>query len=98
INKSLGGKLPQTGATGAAEAAVHGEAAGVILEYNAQFDSMDFARALETLWSLVATVDGYLTANAPWKKPADRSDEAHAEVQSRVLATAAEAIRIITAL
>jgi methionyl-tRNA synthetase len=59
---------------------------------------MDFARALETLWSLVASVDGYLTTNAPWKKPADRSDEDHAALQARVLSTAAEAIRIITAL
>ncbi|HEY1255350.1 MAG TPA: methionine--tRNA ligase subunit beta, partial [Terracidiphilus sp.] len=40
----------------------------------------------------------YLTANAPWKKPAERSDEDHAALQARVLANAAEAIRIITAL
>jgi methionyl-tRNA synthetase len=59
---------------------------------------MDFSRALETLWSLVAAVDGYLTASAPWKKSADLSDEVHASNQARVLATAAEAIRIITAL
>jgi len=53
---------------------------------------------LKTLWILVAETDGYLTANAPWKKPADRSDEDHARLQARVLATAAEAIRVITAL
>jgi methionyl-tRNA synthetase len=47
---------------------------------------------------LVADTDGYLTANAPWKKPVDRSVEDHALLQARVLATAAEAIRIITAL
>jgi len=46
----------------------------------------------------VATVDGYLTASAPWKKPADRPENEHAVLQARVLATAAEAIRIITAL
>ena len=46
----------------------------------------------------MAETDGYLTANAPWKKPADRSDEDHTALQARVLATAAEAIRIITAL
>ena len=48
--------------------------------------------------ALVAETDGYLTANAPWKKPADRSEADHAALQARVLATAAEAIRIITAL
>ena len=46
----------------------------------------------------MAETDGYLTANAPWKKPADRSEADHAALQARVLATAAEAIRIITAL
>ena len=48
--------------------------------------------------ALVAETDGYLTANAPWKRPADRSEADHAALQARVLATAAEAIRIITAL
>ena len=46
----------------------------------------------------MAETDGYLTANAPWKKPADRTEAEHAALQARVLATAAEAIRIITAL
>src|SRR5579859_2469265 len=98
MHKYFGGVLPDTGPTGAAEAAIHGEASRVILEFNAQFEAMDFSRALETLWSLVAAVDGYLTASAPWKKPADVADEDHARTQARVLATAAEAIRIITAL
>jgi methionyl-tRNA synthetase len=53
---------------------------------------------LKGLWTVVAETDGYLTANAPWKKPADRSDADHAALQARVLATAAEAIRVITAL
>ncbi len=46
----------------------------------------------------MAETDGYLTANAPWKKPPERTDAEHALLQARVLATAAEAIRIITAL
>ncbi len=46
----------------------------------------------------MAETDGYLTANAPWKKPPERSDAEHAKLQARVLATAAEAIRMITAL
>jgi methionyl-tRNA synthetase len=98
VHKYFGGVVPEVGATGSAEAAIHGEAARVILEFNAQFEAMDFSRALETLWSLVAAVDGYLTTNAPWKKKLDVSDEDHAAMQVRVLATAAEAIRIITAL
>ena len=67
-------------------------------QFGPAFDELNFSEALKTLWLLVAETDGYLTANAPWKKPADRSDADHAALQARVLATAAEAIRIITAL
>jgi len=98
VHKYFGGVVPETGLLGAAEAVVQAHAARTIADFNTQFEAMDFSRALETLWSLVAAVDGYLTASAPWKKPADLSDEVHASNQARVLATAAEAIRIITAL
>ncbi len=69
-----------------------------IEQFSLRFDELNFSQALESLWIMVAETDGYLTANAPWKKPADRSDADHAALQARVLATAAEAIRIITAL
>jgi len=98
MHKYFGGVVPETGPTGAAEAAIHNEAARAIADFNTQFEAMDFSRALETLWALVAGVDGYLTASAPWKKPAETSDEDHAKTQARVLSTAAEAIRIITAI
>jgi methionyl-tRNA synthetase len=62
------------------------------------FDELNFSEALKALWALVAETDGYLTANAPWKKPAERTDADHAALQARVLTTAAEAIRVITAL
>jgi methionyl-tRNA synthetase len=39
-----------------------------------------------------------LTANAPWKRPENRAEAEHAKLQARVLATAAAAIRVITAL
>ncbi len=70
----------------------------IITEFNRHFDELDFSEALRLLWILVAKTDIYLTANAPWKKRADRSDADHAALQARVLATAAEAIRVITAL
>ncbi len=67
-------------------------------EFPAAFDAMNFSGALQLLWNLVAETDGYLTTNAPWKKPADRSEEDHQKLQARVLTDAAEGIRIITAL
>ena len=69
-----------------------------IEQFGARFDELNFSQALETLWLMVAETDGYLTANAPWKRPADRSEADHSQLQARVLATAAEAVRIITGL
>jgi methionyl-tRNA synthetase len=60
-------------------------------------DAFDFSRALEVLWQLVGTVDGYITATTPWKLGA-LEDEASRQQLGTILYTCAEAIRIITAL
>jgi methionyl-tRNA synthetase len=98
MHKFFGGVAPEAGADTPAETALRASAEKAMAEFGPAFDRMDFSEALKNLWSLVAETDGYLTANAPWKKPAERSDEDHAALQARVLANAAEAIRIITAL
>ena len=98
MHKYFGGVLPEAGAETPAEAALREAAARIIAEFGPAFEELNFSEALKNLWLLVAETDGYLTANAPWKKPAERSDADHAALQARVLATAAEAIRIITAL
>ncbi len=98
VHKYFGGIVPETGAATAAEAALRASAANALAAFGPAFDDLNFSEALKSLWTLVAETDGYLTANAPWKKPPDRSDEDHAALQARVLSTAAEAIRIITAL
>jgi methionyl-tRNA synthetase len=98
VHKYCGGVVPKAGAETAAEAALRACAAKTIAEFGPAFDELNFSEALKSLWVLVAETDGYLTANAPWKKPADRTEQNHAALQTRVLATAAEAIRIITAL
>lgn len=98
MHKYFAGVVPAPGALTEAETALEASAKAVLQNFGPAFDNLDFSEALKSLWSLVAETDGYLTANAPWKKPAERSDEDHAKHQARVLATAAEAIRIITAL
>ncbi len=94
VHKYFGGVVPESPADGGLSEL----AARTIAAFGPEFDALNFSEALKSLWLLVAETDGYLTANAPWKKPADRSDEDHTALQARVLATAAEAIRIITAL
>ena len=94
VHKYFGGVVPE--ATRAADAPHCVRTA--LEEFPKAFDELNFSAALQLLWMAVAETDGYLTENAPWKKPADRSEEAHRELQARVLSEAAEGIRIITAL
>ncbi len=98
VHKYFGGVLPEAGAETPAETALRANAGAAIAAFGPSFDELSFSEALKSLWLLVAETDGYLTANAPWKKPPERSDAEHAMLQARVLATAAEAIRVITAL
>jgi methionyl-tRNA synthetase len=98
VHKYFDGVVPDTGAESPADGRLGKLATQTIAAFGPTFDELNFSEALKGLWALVAETDGYLTANAPWKKPPERSDEEQAAVQARVLATAAEAIRIITAL
>jgi methionyl-tRNA synthetase len=59
------------------------------------YDQLGFSQALETIWEIVAMIDKYITVEKPWKlveKPEDRARLA------TVLYTAAEGLRIVTAL
>ena len=98
VHKYFAGIVPKAGSETSAEISLRECAERTIAAFGPAFDGLNFSEALKSLWILVAETDGYLTANAPWKKPADRSEADHAALQARVLATAAEAIRIITAL
>ena len=98
VHKYFGGSAPEAGAGTEAEVTLRAQADRTMAEFASAFDDLNFSEALKSVWLLVAQTDGYLTANAPWKKPADRNETDHAKLQARVLATAAEAIRIITAL
>lgn len=98
VHKYFGGVVPEAGAETGAEAALKAGAAKALAAFGPELEALNFSEALKALWVLVAETDGYLTANAPWKKPADRSQAEHAALQARVLATAAEAIRMVTAL
>jgi methionyl-tRNA synthetase len=98
VHKYFGGVTPEAGAETPAERSLRESAENAMAAFGLAFDELNFSEALKALWALVAETDGYLTANAPWKKPPERSDADHAALQARVLATAAEAIRVITAL
>ncbi len=60
-------------------------------------DALEFSRALEWLWLCIGKIDGFLTAKAPWKVAAHADPDSCREL-SGILYTAAEAIRMVTAL
>ncbi len=74
---------------------------GILEQQSEQFDQrleqFDFSRALENAWSAIAAVDSYITAQAPWKVAAKEDAESRAKLAG-ILYTAAESIRMITAL
>jgi methionyl-tRNA synthetase len=65
--------------------------------FGTRFDRLEFSKALELLWDLIAVTDGYITAQAPWKIAAASDDDSRKKL-SEILYTCAEAIRVITAL
>jgi methionyl-tRNA synthetase len=72
-------------------------AAEVIANYGKLFDDYQFARALETAWSLVSAVNKYIVENEPWAVAEKQDEESRARLGT-ILYTSAEALRIVTAL
>src|ERR1700744_3207741 len=63
INQYFEGVVPG----GAADPRVAAAAQTASREFARHFDALNFSLALESLWGLVAVVDGYITEKAPWK-------------------------------
>jgi methionyl-tRNA synthetase len=61
----------------------------------AAFDRLEFSRGLEAIWILISAVDKFIVQKAPWKLV--KQPDGQAELDA-TLYTAAEAVRIATAL
>src|SRR5262249_20254081 len=68
-----------------------------IQEFGQQFDDYQFSKALETAWALVGAVNKYLVEEEPWIVAEKEGEENKARLAT-ILYTAAEALRIVTAL
>lgn len=93
IARYCGGVVPAA----ESDARVREAAEAAIRAFGQHMDALDFSRALEALWQLVGTVDGYITATTPWKLGALEDAASRTQLET-ILYTCAEAIRIITAL
>jgi len=69
------------------------EITAIVME---SLDRFEFSKALESVWSLIGAVDKYIVEQAPWKLA--KGGDADAKRLDEVLYTAAEALRIATAL
>ena len=100
INRYFKGEVPYPshGASKTtADDAVAETARKTIREFGTLFDQFQFSRALEAAWTLVAAVDKYIVENEPWAL-GEKQDEDSRSRLATVLYTAAEALRIATAL
>ena len=61
------------------------------------FDDYQFSRALESVWGLVGAVNKYIVENEPWAVAEKNGEDSRVRLGT-ILYTAAEALRIITAL
>jgi methionyl-tRNA synthetase len=100
INRYFKGEVPypsNAASRTAADDAVAEIARRTISEYGVLFDQLQFSRALESVWGLIAAVDKYIVENEPWSLGEKQDDESRARLAT-VLYTSAEALRIATAL
>ncbi len=91
IQQYRGGIVPaSSGDPAITQAAMAGKNAAL-----AAYDSFDFSKALEAIWTIIAAVDKFIVERAPWKLAKDETAQGRLE---ETLYTAAEALRIVTAL
>jgi methionyl-tRNA synthetase len=81
----------------ASTGAIAGIARDVIATTQQAFVRFEFSKGLESVWGLISAVDKFIVECAPWKL-ARQSDETSQKLLDETLYTAAEALRIATAL
>jgi methionyl-tRNA synthetase len=100
ISRYFDGEVPYPSRAGAkkpADDAIAEAARKTIREFGTLFEQFQFSRALEGAWALVAAVDKYIVENEPWALGEKRDEDSRSRLAT-VLYTAAEALRVATAL
>src|SRR5277367_809588 len=95
LEKNFAGKIPKPAAHKPQEDALAKEIQAAIGEVLERYEKLEFARALEAIWALVAAADKYLTSEKPWALGASDAEQAR---KATVLWTTAELLRIVTVL
>ena len=100
IGRYFRGEVPYPSPTAArtpAEDSIGKLAGKTIADFNTLFDDYQFSRAAEAAWNLISAVNKYLVEAEPWAV-SEKEDESSRSRLATILYTAAEALRIVTAL
>jgi methionyl-tRNA synthetase len=99
IGRYCDGELPESKAHGPAEDVVADAAARAVADADQAIEEMRIHDALSAIYSLISTINGYLTEQEPWKiaKDGGHGTAAHARVET-ILYTAADALRTVAIL
>jgi len=92
ISQYCGGAIP-----GGPAPEISAVAAQTIETFRQTFERFEFSKGLEAVWSLISAVDKFIVQHAPWKLARAQDDQSKQELHT-TLYTAAEALRIATAL
>jgi len=68
-----------------------------IVDFTELFRDYQFSRALESAWALLSATDTYISESKPWEVAEQQDEQGRARLGT-ILYTAAEALRIVTAL
>ena len=93
VNQYRKGEIPAGGEGGS----IAPLATETIQTAQAAFDNFEFSKGLEAIWALISAVDKFIVERAPWKLARSSEPDAPAQLDD-TLYTAAEALRIVTAL
>ncbi|WP_351228019.1 methionine--tRNA ligase [Streptomyces sp. NPDC002133] len=98
VGKYFGGSLPEAAANGDAEKAVQEGLAKAVAEADRRIgEELDFQGGVLAVFDFVKQVNGYITAQEPWKVAKDDSKEGKARLAT-ILYTAAESLRAVAVL
>ncbi len=93
IQQYRGGLIPGSEGT----EAIAREAGEAVQSAMAAYEAFNFSGALEQAWRIVSAVDKYIVEHAPWKLAKQETNHAQKTLDD-VLYTAAEALRLVSAL
>ena len=95
LEKNFAGKVPKPGTGLPQDDVLARETQSAIGEVLERFDRFEFSRGLETIWTVIAAADKYLTAEQPWALGNSPEEELR---KATILWTTAELLRIVSVL